>query len=76
MDVECGKSSTWREMKGVALALRAYSPKLRGKRVKVFTNNKGVEAVVRKGSIQMGLQNLSVHIAEMCTTMCINLQLQ
>ena len=30
-DTEISKSSTWRELKGIALALIAFSPRLKGK---------------------------------------------
>ena len=42
------KSSTWRELKGVDLALRVFVTRLHGKCVKVFSDNKGVEAIVKK----------------------------
>ena len=31
------KSSTWRELKGVALAINAFAPTMVGKQVKMFT---------------------------------------
>ncbi len=38
---ESGKSSTWRELKGVALAIESFGPRLKGKCVKVFTERCG-----------------------------------
>ena len=73
---EVGKSSTWRELRGVALALEAFSPNLRGKCVKVHSDNKGVEAVIQKGSMKKELHVLSTEIASLCKRMDVKLQVQ
>ena len=75
-DKDTGKSSTWRELKGVALALQAFAPKIENKCVKVYTDNKGVEAILQKGSMKLELQNLSVQIAAFCRAFRIKLQVQ
>ena len=59
---EICKSSTWRELKGVDLAMRVFATRLQGKCVKVFSDNKGVEAIVKKGSMRLELHTLSVAI--------------
>lgn len=60
------KSSTWRELKAVALAIGAFAPKLEGQTVKVFTDNTGVEIILRKGSMKHDLQCLSLDDAKSC----------
>ena len=73
---EINKSSTWRELTGVALALEAFSPELKGKQVTVFTDNTGVEAIMRKGSMKPELQNIAMHIVELCATSDIVIKVQ
>ena len=63
---EMSKSSTWRELKGVALAIQAFAPKLISKQLKMFTDNMGVVSVVRKGSMVPELQELSFGILDFC----------
>ena len=71
-----GKSSTWRELKAVALAIRAFAPKLKGHTIKVFTDNTGVEVILRKGSMKFDLQCLSLDIAKLCLDLHTCLQVQ
>ena len=71
---ERGKSSTWREMKGVEQAIRAFVPKLKGKCVKIFTDNKGVESGLKKGSMNVELHQLILDINLFCKNMGISLQ--
>ncbi|XP_072014262.1 uncharacterized protein [Amphiura filiformis] len=73
---EIGKSSTWRELKGVDLALRAFVPRLQGKCVKVFSDNMGVAAVIKKGSMKLDLHTLSIDIASFCREENIDLHVQ
>ncbi len=73
---EVSKSSTWRELKGVALALEAFSPNLKGKCVKVHSDNTGVESIIKKGSMKRELHMLSLDIANTCKSMGIMLQVQ
>ena len=47
---EVSKSSTWRELKAVALALEAFVPRVEGKSVKIYTDNQGVPAIIQKGN--------------------------
>ena len=75
-DTEKSKSSTWRELKGIALALIAFSPRLRGKCIKVFSDNKGVDAMIKKGSMRSDLHNLSIEIDLFCRSHNIKLQVQ
>ena len=71
-----GKSSTWRELTAVALAIKAFGPKVKDQTVKVFTDNTGVEIILRKGSMNLELQRLSLDIVNFCLCMNINLQVQ
>jgi hypothetical protein len=73
---ESGKSSTWRELKGVLLALEAFLPKIKEKAVKLFTDNRGVVAIVDKGSMNLELQNLSLDIYRLCKCNNISLEVQ
>ena len=47
---EASLSSTWRELKAVALVLNSFAPKLAGHRVKWFTDNQSVKQIVDCGS--------------------------
>ena len=73
---EIGKSSTWRELKGVALAIEAFSPYLKGKKVTVFTDNTGVEVIMRKGSMKEDLHEIAMHIAEFCKTLPVEVNVK
>ena len=75
-ELESGKSSTWRELKTVCLAIKAFCPYLRGKIVKLFTDNKGVVAIVAKGSMIKQLQDMSLEIFNFCRENQISLQVQ
>ena len=75
-ELERGKSSTWRELKGIALALLSFTPDLQGKRVQVFTDNQGVVSIINKGSMNVGLHNMSIDIASLCRRKSISLQIQ
>lgn len=73
---EIGKSSTWRELKGVSLAIEAFSPSLKGKKVKVFTDNTGVEVIMRKGSMKVDLHDLALRIADFCNSLPLEVSVQ
>jgi ribonuclease HI len=73
---EVGKSSTWRELKGVALAIEAFVPRISGKVVKVFTDNKGVVVIINKGSMNQELQGISLEIFKLCRSRNIELEIQ
>ena len=73
---ESRKSSTWRELKGVVLALEAFSPSLKHKKVKIFSDNTGVEAVLKKGSMKYELQELALYVANLCDSIPMELDVQ
>ena len=54
---EGSKSSTWRELRTVDLALSAFPPDLQGKRVAWFTDNNSVVRIVHNGK---GLRSFSL----------------
>ena len=58
------KSSTWRELQGVFLGLKAFHPYLKGKTVKVFTDKTGVQVIMKKGSMKADLQTIAIEITE------------
>ena len=73
---EAEKSSTWRELKAVALAIQSFGSTLFGKCVKLFTDNQGVPSVIQKGSMKADLQQLSIEIFDMCGRHNIDLHVQ
>lgn len=73
---EVSKSSTWRELKAITLAVEAFVPKLEGRCVKVFTDNQAVPSVITKGSMKPDLQSLSIGLHEFCSQKNIDLQVQ
>ncbi|MCP3661440.1 MAG: hypothetical protein GY696_02925 [Gammaproteobacteria bacterium] len=66
---EAELSSTWRELRTVLFCLQSFASKLRGKFVKLHTDNQGVVAILQKGSPRQHLQL----IAEQIFTVCIGL---
>ena len=59
---ESSKSSTWRKLRTVVLALSAFAPDLQGKRVAWITDNASVVAIVQNGSKVTELQSLALSI--------------
>ena len=53
-------------MKGIALALDSFKPSLAKKVVKIFTDNQGVSAILKKGSMVLELHSLSSDIEILC----------
>ena len=74
--IEISKSSTWRELEAVYLSVRAFVPFLRGRKVKLFTDNKGVVSITEKGSMINELHELSLKIFKYCKENQISLQVQ
>ena len=75
-EVESSKSSTWRELMTVKLALRSFAPHLQRKVVKVMTDNKGVVSIVAKGSMVAELHVMALDILKFCKENHIDLQAQ
>jgi hypothetical protein len=54
------KSSTWRELKTVSKVLESLYDDLKGKMVKLYTDNQNVVKIVKKGSMKPELQNICI----------------
>ena len=63
---ESSKSSTWRKLRTVVLALSAFAPDLQRKRVAWITDNTSVVAIVQNGSKVTELQSLVLSIFNIC----------
>ena len=63
---EVDKSSTWREMKAISLALGCYSNTLSRQTIKWYTDSKNCVSIVEKGSMKKDLHDLSMNIFELC----------
>lgn len=63
---ESTKSSTWRELKAVYRVMCALFNSVAGQRVKWFTDNQSVVAIVEKGSMKVDLQLIAMDIYDLC----------
>ena len=70
---ERSKSSTWREAEAVKGVMARSVEKLRGKRVKVFSDNKNVQTVLEVGSTKEELQSIAPEVNDFCDHNCISL---
>ena len=75
-DYEASLSSTWRELKAVALVLCSFAPKLAGHRVKWFTDNQNLVHIVECGSRKPHLQTVAMNIFELCFRHGIRLDME
>ena len=71
---EATLSSTWRELKAVDQVLRSYAAKLRGHRVRWFSDNQNVVRVIQVGSRKEHLQDGAMSIYEVCMRYGIKLE--
>lgn len=69
------KSSTWREIKAVELALSSFKHSLAGKCVKWFTDSQNCMRIIQAGSMNFDLQKLAFSIFEICLKNNISLEL-
>lgn len=70
------RSSTWREMRAILLAIQSFAPSINGKCVKWFTDNQGCVSIVNKGSMKPDLQSLALEVSEVCKSFNIELDIQ
>ena len=70
--LERSKSSTWREAEDVKMVVVSSVEKLRGKRVKVFSDNKNVQSVLEVGITKEELQSIASEVNNFCDHNCIN----
>ena len=73
---ESSKSSTWRELRTVDLALSAFALELQGKKVAWFTDNTSVVSIVHNGSKVTELQSLAFSIFNVCARHGISLEIK
>ena len=73
---ESSKSSTWRELRIVDLALSAFALGLQGKNVAWFTDNTTVVSIVHNGSKVTELQSLTLSIFNVYASHGISLEIK
>lgn len=71
--VERSLSSTWRELRGVELALQSYAPQLDKKYVHVFTDCQNVARILEVGSVKPALQDIALRIFDLKGTFSFSL---
>ena len=67
------RSSTWRELKAVCLALEAFADLLSNTRVIWYTDNQNVKSILLNGSRKLDLQALAVEAFQICLEYRISL---
>ena len=65
-EAEVCQSSTWRELASVERVLKSNESSLSQKSIKVFSDNKNVSSILRKGSMKQSLQTLAMSVHEFC----------
>ena len=70
------KSSTWRELKTVELALTSFAPYLQGKLVAWLTDDANVVSIVHARSKVTELHNLALCIFQVCVSYVISLEMK
>ena len=73
---ECLKSSTFRELRTVELALKSFIRELKSQVMVWFTDNQSVTKIVMSGSKVPELQNIALAIFSVCVAHGINLDIQ
>ena len=64
---ERSKSSTWRELEGAHRVMRSALRECKGKKVKLFTDNKNVKSIITAGSSKNDLQKVALEVVDFCT---------
>lgn len=70
------KSSTWRELQTVLLALQTFEIYVQNRTIAWFTDNQNVVSIVSKGSRVAELQDMALKLFEICLNSHINLDIQ
>ena len=73
---ESGKSSTWRETETVRRVMQSNINAIRGKKVKVYSDNKNVKSVLKSGSKREELQIIASEVSDICDTNEIELSVE
>ena len=72
---EKGKSSTFRELKAVFLALRVFQETVANRSVKWFSDSQSCVRIVKFGSTKLELQNIAFSIFDICLAHKIDLDI-
>ena len=67
------RSSTWRELKAVCLALEAFAGPLSNARVMWYSDNQNIESILLNGSRKLDLQALALEAFHICVKYRISL---
>ena len=70
------KSSTWRELMAVYKVLGSFVSKLRGLRIKWYSDNGNVISIIACGSTKYHLQKLAMEVYHLCVDNNINLVME
>ena len=73
---ERAKSSTWREAEAVKRVLQSNKADIRGKKVKIYSDNKNVQSVLKVGSKKEELQTIAMEVSEICENNGINISVE
>ena len=73
---ERAKSSSFRELMAIFLALKSFQSFIMGKKVKIFSDNQNVVRIVHNGSSVAHLQQIAVDIFSFCLTNSVSFQTQ
>ena len=71
--LESEASSTWREIKAIALFLGIHLEKFKNKHIKWYSDNLGVTSIYKKGSMKQDLNNVALEICALCIRQNIHL---
>ncbi|XP_072042758.1 uncharacterized protein [Amphiura filiformis] len=74
--VDARRSSAWRELKAVEMAMASFVKKLGNHVVKWFTDNQSVAAIATKGSMKTELQEIALNIFRICVQDNISLEVE
>ena len=73
---EKSKSSTWRELKAVCLAIDAFRSDLSNRTIAWFTDNQSIVSIVSNGSRVQNLQDLALELFTICVQCKISLDVK
>ena len=63
---EKNKSSTWRELKAIELAIESQIVNMKNNRIKWFSDNQAVVKIISNGSMKPSLQTIALSIYRLC----------
>ena len=74
--VERAKSSSFRELRAVYLALKSFKNFIIGKKVKIFSDNQNGFVLYMLGAVSYTLQQIAVDTFSFCMTNSVSFQAQ